>query len=116
LQGAKISTVTFTKSLSIRRSIRPTGPATLSITGQAVKLISLIFAGIAKLLKCGAPNPRLMMANVKGGREKYGDSKTMPIWKTEQTAKYAKYANPEAGGGNIWFVRVFRYFAVISIS
>jgi hypothetical protein len=24
------------------------------------------------------------------------------IWKTEGTAKDAKYANPEAGGGNIW--------------
>ena len=34
----------------------------------------------------------------------------MPEWKTDGTAKYAKYANPETGGGNIWFVRVFRVF------
>ena len=36
-------------------------------------------------------------------------------WKTEMTAKYAKYANPEAGGGNILFA-YFAYFAVLSIS
>ena len=28
----------------------------------------------------------------------------------QRTAKYAKYANPEAGGRTIWIVRVFRVF------
>ena len=59
-------------------------------------------------LQAGAPT-FLSCTQVKGGREKYGAPKTMPVWKTERTAKYAKYANPEAGGGNI---RLFAYFAV----
>jgi hypothetical protein len=36
------------------------------------------------------------MATFHEDREKYGGSKTVPIWKTEETAKYAKYANPES--------------------
>jgi hypothetical protein len=39
------------------------------------------------------------MATFHEAREKYGGSKTVPIQRTEETAKYAKYANPESFRG-----------------
>jgi hypothetical protein len=42
------------------------------------------------------PNPRLTMTTFHEDREKYGGSITVPIYRTEETAKYAKYAKQES--------------------
>jgi hypothetical protein len=53
------------------------------------------------------PNPRLRKATFHEDREKYGGSKTVPIWKTEGTAKRAKYAKPESlRGKGLDFTRI----------
>ena len=55
------------------------------------------------------PNPRLTKANLHEDLEMHASSKTVPILKTEETAKYANYAKPESfRGKGLDFSRVSR--------